>query len=479
MSTGRNDPCPCGSGVKYKKCCLPGEEPDAQELFRLQLENMRTELNKKVIKFSIKIFGPEAIEEAWDEFHLWSNKDSFDPESPDLPLFMSFFFYDWYPDEMETTVQPDAPRDKCLAQVFLETTGRRLNHLEVEHIQACTKVGLSFYEILECWPGKGLKVQDLLTGELYTVVEKMGSRGVKPADLLFGKIVTVSDLSTIEASSMFFISPQYKIDIMDFKKSLKKKGYLDPSEVREFTLEILELYNEIRDELENPRMPTLVNTDGDLLAPHILTYEIDNPEQTIEALAPLSLDQSGQDILSYAEKTSDGQFESVDFPWLKAGNRMHKSWENTILGHITLEKNKLKVEVNSAKRASLFQKKLKALMPSGWRLLSKSVEPIDMNPIREALPYQSTKEKEETDKLNKDPEVLKMIERMNQEHWENWVHLKIPALGNKTPIQAAKSKDGREALDALISQFERDIDHHPVPGQNMQTFARLREQLDL
>ncbi len=22
MSTGRNDPCPCGSGKKYKRCCL-------------------------------------------------------------------------------------------------------------------------------------------------------------------------------------------------------------------------------------------------------------------------------------------------------------------------------------------------------------------------------------------------------------------------------------------------------------------------
>jgi tetratricopeptide (TPR) repeat protein len=25
-NTGRNDPCPCGSGKKYKKCCLPKEE---------------------------------------------------------------------------------------------------------------------------------------------------------------------------------------------------------------------------------------------------------------------------------------------------------------------------------------------------------------------------------------------------------------------------------------------------------------------
>lgn len=28
---GRNDPCPCGSGKKYKKCCLRSREPDHKE----------------------------------------------------------------------------------------------------------------------------------------------------------------------------------------------------------------------------------------------------------------------------------------------------------------------------------------------------------------------------------------------------------------------------------------------------------------
>ena len=28
---GRNDPCPCGSGNKYKKCCLPKEEAVERE----------------------------------------------------------------------------------------------------------------------------------------------------------------------------------------------------------------------------------------------------------------------------------------------------------------------------------------------------------------------------------------------------------------------------------------------------------------
>ena len=28
---GRNDPCPCGSGKKYKKCCLANEEAAERE----------------------------------------------------------------------------------------------------------------------------------------------------------------------------------------------------------------------------------------------------------------------------------------------------------------------------------------------------------------------------------------------------------------------------------------------------------------
>jgi methionyl aminopeptidase len=31
VKVGRNDPCPCGSGLKYKKCCLEKEVPDASQ----------------------------------------------------------------------------------------------------------------------------------------------------------------------------------------------------------------------------------------------------------------------------------------------------------------------------------------------------------------------------------------------------------------------------------------------------------------
>jgi hypothetical protein len=31
MKPGRNNPCPCGSGKKYKHCCLPKDESVAPD----------------------------------------------------------------------------------------------------------------------------------------------------------------------------------------------------------------------------------------------------------------------------------------------------------------------------------------------------------------------------------------------------------------------------------------------------------------
>jgi hypothetical protein len=42
MKIGRNDPCPCGSGRKYKQCCLTKDakaESEAIEIARRRAEN--------------------------------------------------------------------------------------------------------------------------------------------------------------------------------------------------------------------------------------------------------------------------------------------------------------------------------------------------------------------------------------------------------------------------------------------------------
>ncbi len=63
--TNRNDPCPCGSGKKYKKCCLPKHEEARRLIPKEQLEQMekrakaREKLEKEVKKGFDLIFSQE------------------------------------------------------------------------------------------------------------------------------------------------------------------------------------------------------------------------------------------------------------------------------------------------------------------------------------------------------------------------------------------------------------------------------------
>ncbi|HTT12885.1 MAG TPA: antitoxin Xre/MbcA/ParS toxin-binding domain-containing protein [Burkholderiaceae bacterium] len=41
-------------------------------------------------------------------------------------------------------------------------------------------------------------------------------------------------------------------------------------------------------------------------------------------------------------------------------------------------------------------------------------------------------------------------------HYRKWIDEKLPALGNRTPRKAVRDPDGREAVEALIAQIERD-----------------------
>jgi hypothetical protein len=67
-----------------------------------------------------------------------------------------------------------------------------------------------------------------------------------------------------------------------------------------------------------------------------------------------------------------------------------------------------------------------------------------------------------------------------QSHWEGWINQKIPALGGKTPKEAVKSADGREAVEALLRDAERDrgIDSFATEA-NRKGARRARELLGL
>jgi hypothetical protein len=86
---GRNDLCPCGSGKKYKKCCMdvkkdatflssppedgitfaiPGNKPSAEEIEKLTSAYQENIRNSPIWDQMVKEFGEEKAKELLKEF---------------------------------------------------------------------------------------------------------------------------------------------------------------------------------------------------------------------------------------------------------------------------------------------------------------------------------------------------------------------------------------------------------------------------
>src|SRR2546430_11831458 len=65
----------------------------------------------------------------------------------------------------------------------------------------------------------------------------------------------------------------------------------------------------------------------------------------------------------------------------------------------------------------------------------------------------------DADELMRRPEVRAHLEEFQRRHYETWPEIPLPALNNKTPLEAIQDPDGREMVEALITQFERSEEH--------------------
>lgn len=481
MHIGRNDPCPCGSGKKFKKCCLSNQEPASSDRDWLMVHEMHKKLVNKLMKFTAETYGTIGYNAAWDKFHHWSNETDFDPSSEIHPMFGPWLFYHWTPIDSDFEFG-DVSDEDTPAEAFLDKNEESLSDLEIEDLEESLRRPYSFLDVLEVKPGEWIKVYDLFTDERFTVIEKTGSRSIKRGDLLFGKVVTIRDISLLDGLAPFAFPPQFKIHVIDARKTFEAElGPVTIGNLRQHDMELLEVFWDLREAIFNPPPPILTNTDGHLMMPHKLTFKIDDLNETLDALHSLCFELTKREILDDAEMTKSGAIKSIEFPWLMKGNKQNKSWDNTVLGHIRLTPKKMIVDVNSKERSEKFMSILKKRMPTGWKLEKTKVEDVKALWANAKSKSESRPEGGEYQAggIHEIPEVQAQIARLNAGHWEKWPSMPLPALHGKTPVEAIKTGDGRAAVDALLTQFERDAERKPLPGQDVNTFKRLRERLGL
>ena len=141
--------------------------------------------------------------------------------------------------------------------------------------------------------------------------------------------------------------------------------------------------------------------------------------------------------------------------WLKAMSRKYPDAPRTILGVFRVEADRLIATTNSRERAAKLRSKLKKLLRD-IITYEKTMyqDPFD---FPEWSPEEIETRRKASAELNARPEVKQALKKHLEHHYfVKWPNTKIPALGGLTPRQAARSEKGREELEGLISDIERD-----------------------
>ena len=485
MKPGRNDPCPCGSGKKYKQCCLKTEQaqPEDEFLWR-RIRRVIEGSPLQILEFTTAHFGKTALAEAWGDFmpHWDDGQDEpFTMDTPHMLVFMPWFFYEWTPDPRTTSAKLEAQDGRTPGRTYLDTKSRQLDPLLVRYIEQCCATPFSYHDVLEVRPGQGFTLRDIFTGEEINVIEQSGSHQAQAGDILFGKVVAIDGVSLLEANAPFMFPPIDKSAILQLRKKMERsKSPLTPERIREYRYDMLNLYHDITDRLLNPPMPQLHNTDGDPLLPHRLVYEIDSPHAAFDALSPLCLTDTAEELLTEASFDAHGELRNVEFSWQKRGNEKNKSWDNTVLGHIKIDRRSMNIEVNSENRAQKIRALVEKMLP-GARYKTTVIESLQalLAQAKEQGETPASRQRQkEQDELNNLPEVQAKIAEYMRQHYRNWPEEKLPALNGKTPLQAVKTRDGKEMVEALLMEFERR-GKDSNPPLDPAIIVGLRERLGL
>jgi len=192
---GRNDPCPCGSGKKYKQCHLPIEEAAAADQLRLR-RSVDTLLPKIIVAAQAQAGAiPEAFERFWDGKYTPAQLEELDDlEGRGGERFLTWFAFDYPLEDGRTLVEQLAAGDPTPSDPDADLADQPndtldLTEAEAQLLRDWADVRLRPYVAQTVRKGQGMQVSDLLDERTYEVDDQAASRRVELGEVVVAHLV--------------------------------------------------------------------------------------------------------------------------------------------------------------------------------------------------------------------------------------------------------------------------------------------------
>ena len=221
---GRNDPCYCGSGKKYKQCHLREDQAAEREL-REQAEAAR------FLRFDLPRFARDERFVADFDRALplyWNNQYNAD-NAGQMSEFEALRFLDWF--VFDYTLE----EGRRILDIYQEEVSGELEPSQQALLKSwMDALPAGAYELMG-YEGQMLHLRDFLTGETFDVFEAGGRGNVEIGEIILDRLVPVS--GKLEFSTVAAFLP--KDEITDLTEKIEPANKPDAEENPEPTKEEL------------------------------------------------------------------------------------------------------------------------------------------------------------------------------------------------------------------------------------------------
>jgi hypothetical protein len=438
---GRNDPCPCGSGKKYKQCCLKNEEA--------QVSNDHSEAVPKALNWLLSKYG-QAVREAIDESFFGGLDDDEYTILQDLPddsyAGIMINAMEWLLADGFITIKN---QQHCVAKLLLDRGGPLFTVEQRHWIELLSTTPLRLYEIVEVTPGQSMTLRDVILPERQSVLvlEKSGSAQATPFDLIAARIMPVK--AHFELSGAVYFFPRLR-------------GW--------------DLLEELRDELEgvDSDSPLAKEITSVIIPDHWLQLFVTSFEmpQVVDHLTgePLLFvtdhyrvkDWKKLDLALSAEADIEGSRKDG---W----DRIFEGEDGQIRRSLNIEVGKhpdrIKVSYHTQCYADIGRPWFEAIAGAAVTFITREIS--DPKGALSHLQPNEAKATQETP--SSPPEILsEIIEKKIRQLYDNWADEPLPILNNQTPREAIQTPEGLEQVKFLLHTYEHGEaqqakDQHRVP----------------
>ncbi len=210
---GRNDPCYCGSGKKYKQCHLridlakeqeERERGEAARFLRLELPRFARDP-----RFSSEF--EKALPLYWNNYYDAGN-------AGEMSEFEALRFLDWF---VFDHALEDGSR---IVDLYASEFADALSPLQLSLLQSWQKAAPAGAYELVSYNGQILQLRDAFTDETFEVFEASGRGNVKVSEVILSRLVPVFDRNEFSTVAAYLPGNESESLVAYMEEAQKKAG---------------------------------------------------------------------------------------------------------------------------------------------------------------------------------------------------------------------------------------------------------------